>query len=118
PLARVVWENDDPAMLPPPYFELVVPPGPDRLIQYAEVWDDADTGEMNFLYGDVRRSLDSGDVTVEITVNQLVSSTTKEQRLKGRYLDASGNSPTGPVQWFIVVPGGVPPIYVEDTFIY
>ncbi len=111
------WDRHDNGGAPPSFVELTVARGENRLTQVLVVFEDPDTGTMEFHYGDKLQSFTADAATVPITIEALQSGTARNGRLAGRYLDSSGHGPTGMVS-VKYVPPGKPPMLLFSGFIF
>ncbi len=121
PLVSYRWdgewrEGENPQPLPP-FFEVKVPAGSERLIQFLGVARNSDE-LMKFQYGDTTMSFGPGDVAVDIPVKNF-GGTSREHGFKGKFVRANGTTPTGKVEWFFTPPDSTKPlVFVEDKMIY
>lgn len=111
------WErHDNQTATPPSSVELTVPRGSDRLIQVLVVFEEADGSDMQFHYGDVVANLAAEFNSVGVTV-QPIGGETGGGSITGRYLDASGKGPTGPVEISFQPPSGGQRMVIDTGFI-
>jgi alpha-tubulin suppressor-like RCC1 family protein len=87
-------DGSTPAELPLNY-SVQVPSGPERVIQVLAVYIDPDSSEGEFLYGEVKKDLNGGDVNVELPMRSVGSGNINAGRVAGRYLERESYGPTG-----------------------
>lgn len=103
----------------PASISLSVPSGADRLIQVLAVFRDDSTGRMVFKYADLKKTLNSGSVEVELTPTPIGGATT-EGAVAGRYLSLSASGVTGPTGKFDIKfkPKNAPAMTVITSYMF
>ncbi len=99
-----------------PDISLSVPQGPARLVQVLYVTEDGNKS-LYFYYNDITQDFTSANISISMIVNSL-NSTTTQGRIVGKYLDSSGNGPTGILKTFFQPPGGKPVMQVDQNEIF
>lgn len=125
PIVRI-WESEDRAdAQPPTSFEFEVPRGENRIIQILVSTRDfyfvgnevATTANGGVFYGDVTKSLVNPTENVEVTIQELNMGSKGEGVITGRWIDSSGNGPTGTVLMKFTPPNA-PSMVVDKTEIH
>lgn len=109
---------------PPPEHTLIVPRGSNRLIQVLAILEEIDTaseggggGPMSFYYGETVKSIANAVEPVTIALAQESAASAGDGSISGRYFNADGSTPTGPVDMYYA-PIGRRPMIVERTSIF
>lgn len=101
----------------PSSFALTVPSGAGRLIQILAVYEDSETSQMAFYYGDVTKDLNLAEDTAAITVDQVGQGVVTSGRVAGRYFTTTTTGPTGLVDIKYNPGNGKPSLIVDNGVI-
>jgi hypothetical protein len=125
-----IWELNDNYQgsgsipTPPTEHTLTVPRGSNRLIQVLAILEEIDTesqggggGNMSFYYGEAVKSIANAVEPVTIALVQESTASAGDGSISGRYFNADGSTPTGPVDMYYA-PLGRRPMIVERTSIF
>ncbi len=103
-IAPIVWpwdgecrDCDTPTVSAPPVAQtFTVTSGPNRLLQLLVVFQNMETGDMYFAYGDTLTNLAPGNQMVGINANTLGTGVSgSDSDVMGRYIKTDGTGPTG-----------------------
>ncbi len=111
------WESHNSTAAPPTVIPFDVDRGENRLAQVLVVFEDRESGTMEFHYGDALKSITAATADFNITISPLQSGSARNGRLAGRYLRTDGHGPTGIVH-VKYVPPGKPEMLLFDGFMY
>lgn len=101
----------------PDVFTFEFEQGSGRLVQALIVFEDSDTGMMNFYYGDAGVDFNASIVNVDVPISKLTSGYNASGNISGRYLTTDTTGPTGPVK-ITYKPSGKPAMLIEQSYIY
>lgn len=96
-------------------LEIFVPSiaqGSNALVQLLVVYEDPNSGALEFNYGDVVSNIAGGENLLDITVVPIGTST-QDTLFAGRYLTGANQGPTGMVSMMLHPPNGKPAMEVE-----
>ncbi len=115
------WDGCEKCDQPPPpptAIDLSVRAGSNRLIQVLVVYSGANGNDI--YYGDLQRDLAPGDVTANVPIVPVATSSLQGGSITGRYLDARypGGGPTGGIAIKYPPPGNKPPMIIETSSIF
>jgi hypothetical protein len=109
----------------PDSIPIVVPANHDYLIQVLVVYEDSDTGQAEFNYGDSSNSdfltytrIKDPDVSIPITIQSISTGDGKMVNIRGRYLDTAASGPSGRVGVYYQPVGDKPRMKIKNTFMY
>lgn len=101
----------------PDSFLVSVPSGTGRLIQVLAVYEDPNTSQMTFYYGDRLSDLNSADVAVDVDIQQVGQGAITGGRVSGRYFTTTTSGPTGPIDIKYNPGNGKPALIVDQSII-
>ncbi|WP_413289577.1 hypothetical protein [Bdellovibrio sp. HCB337] len=81
----------------PSSFSVAVPSGSGRLIQILAVYEDPDSQQMMFYYGDTTAEISGATMDLNINVAQVGAGNITSGRVSGRYFKDTSSGPTGVV---------------------
>jgi hypothetical protein len=118
------WDahSGDDILPPPPFFELTIPQGSNRLVQVLAVYGESAAsggggggGGMQFFYGDTLQSFANANESVAISVSSIgKGAPITSGRIAGRLLDGPNSGPSGFLD-ILYSPEGKPHLIVERT---
>ncbi|UOF01552.1 hypothetical protein [Bdellovibrio reynosensis] len=98
-------------------FPVDIPSGSGRLIQVLAGYSagENDDGAL-ILYGDITKVLTGSTETVPVVLNPIVSETSEEAHIRGRFLDSNNSGPTGEIK-MVYRPANKPAMVVDKDII-
>ncbi len=100
----------------PTEFAFEFDTGTQRLVQAFAVYQDSDTKQMSFYYGDLTTDFTGSNLELNIPINRLTDYSASG-KISGRYFTSDSGGPSGPVK-ISYKPANKPPMIIKYGFIY
>lgn len=101
----------------PSSFPVSVPTGTGRLVQILAVYEDTESNQKLFYYGDVTKDLTASEDTAAIPVTPVATGTITGGHVAGRYFTTATGGPTGLIDIRFNPGAGKPDLIVDNAVI-
>jgi hypothetical protein len=118
PAIVYTWDNNQngaASATTPEVFQVAeIPSGTDRLFQVLAVYKNIDTSQMVFYYGDVTKSLEGSEISLDVAISQVGAGNVTGGRVSGRYFDTPTTGPTSLIDVKYNPGNGKPALIVDQ----